>query len=226
MKLDVPVDVGVPEITPVVAASVSPAGRLPDEIDHVYAGVPPVACIAAEYAVPSVAHGSDEDEIASGFVVEPALAATVIDIVADAVNAGLLASLTVTVKLNAPLVAGVPPIMPPDEIERPPGNRPPVIDQAYGAVPPVALNAPVYDCPAVAPGNAVDAMANGAGVLRALPFTDIVKVAVADCAGEPESLTVTPNENVPLAVGVPEIAPLDVARVSPAGSWPEVMFHV
>ena len=35
VKLDVPVAVGVPEITPVAAARVTPAGRLPELIDHV-----------------------------------------------------------------------------------------------------------------------------------------------------------------------------------------------
>jgi hypothetical protein len=35
VKLDAPFAVGVPEITPVVAARVKPAGKLPDVIDHV-----------------------------------------------------------------------------------------------------------------------------------------------------------------------------------------------
>ena len=35
VKFTVPVTVGVPEIVPVVAARVSPAGRLPEVIDHV-----------------------------------------------------------------------------------------------------------------------------------------------------------------------------------------------
>jgi hypothetical protein len=35
VKLDVPLVVGVPEIMPVVAARVSPAGRLPEVIDQV-----------------------------------------------------------------------------------------------------------------------------------------------------------------------------------------------
>jgi hypothetical protein len=48
VKLEVPDAVGLPEMIPLVAARVSPAGRLPDLIDHVYAGVPPVADIAAE----------------------------------------------------------------------------------------------------------------------------------------------------------------------------------
>ncbi len=48
MKLEVPWVVGVPEITPVVAFSASPAGRLPDEIDQVYGVVPPLAVRVAE----------------------------------------------------------------------------------------------------------------------------------------------------------------------------------
>ena len=35
VKLDVPLAVGVPEMIPVVAAKVSPAGRLPEVIDQV-----------------------------------------------------------------------------------------------------------------------------------------------------------------------------------------------
>jgi hypothetical protein len=44
VKVDIPLAVGVPEIVPVVEASVSPAGRLPEVTDHVYCGVPPLAC--------------------------------------------------------------------------------------------------------------------------------------------------------------------------------------
>jgi hypothetical protein len=48
VKLEVPVAVGVPEMVPVVAARLSPAGRLPELIDHVYEGFPPAAVIGAE----------------------------------------------------------------------------------------------------------------------------------------------------------------------------------
>lgn len=41
-KLDVPLAVGVPVITPALE-SVSPAGRLPEDNAHVYGAVPPVA---------------------------------------------------------------------------------------------------------------------------------------------------------------------------------------
>jgi hypothetical protein len=34
MKINVPAVAGVPEMTPVVVFSVSPEGRLPEEIDH------------------------------------------------------------------------------------------------------------------------------------------------------------------------------------------------
>jgi hypothetical protein len=56
-NVDVPLALGVPEITP-VAESVSPAGRLPEVIDQLYPGVPPLAVSAASYAVPPCAPGS------------------------------------------------------------------------------------------------------------------------------------------------------------------------
>lgn len=49
----VPVVVGVPEITPVLAERASPVGSWPEARLHVYAGVPPVAAIAAVYGVPA-----------------------------------------------------------------------------------------------------------------------------------------------------------------------------
>src|SRR5580693_4591017 len=50
VKLLAPVPVGVPEIIPVLGASVSPAGKVPESIDHVYGVVPPVAASVALYA--------------------------------------------------------------------------------------------------------------------------------------------------------------------------------
>jgi len=43
VKFEVPVAVGLPEIRPEAAFSVSPAGRLPEVTDHVYGVVPPLA---------------------------------------------------------------------------------------------------------------------------------------------------------------------------------------
>jgi hypothetical protein len=48
VKFDVPLAVGVPEITPVLAARVRPVGRVPAVIDHVYPGVPPLAARVCE----------------------------------------------------------------------------------------------------------------------------------------------------------------------------------
>jgi hypothetical protein len=51
--------------------------------------------------------------------------------------------------------------------------------------------------------------------------SESVAVALAVCAGEPASLTVTPKVKLPLAVGVPEMRPVEGARLSPAGRLPE-----
>jgi hypothetical protein len=47
-KEELPLPVGCPEMIPVDGARLSPAGRLPEEIDQVYGAVPPVACRAVE----------------------------------------------------------------------------------------------------------------------------------------------------------------------------------
>jgi hypothetical protein len=65
----------------------------------------------------------------------------------------------------------------------------------------------------VPPGRVVELMASGAPAAT----RDRVTVAVAVWGGEPASLTVTPKEKFPLAVGVPEMIPVLAARVSPAG---------
>jgi hypothetical protein len=43
VNVEVPLDAGVPVIAPVEGASVSPAGSLPEVIDHAYCADPPVA---------------------------------------------------------------------------------------------------------------------------------------------------------------------------------------
>jgi hypothetical protein len=53
VKVDVPLPVGVPEITP-APDSVRPVGKLPDANDHVYPGVPPVALKDVLYELPSL----------------------------------------------------------------------------------------------------------------------------------------------------------------------------
>jgi hypothetical protein len=46
------------------------------------------------------------------------------------------------------------------------------------------------------------------------------------CAGLAESVTEAVKAAVPVEIGVPEINPVDEARLSPAGRLPEVMDHV
>ena len=59
VKLLVPVAVGVPEMTPVLDDSPSPAGRLPKAMDHVYGLVPPVAASVALYGEFCTALGNE-----------------------------------------------------------------------------------------------------------------------------------------------------------------------
>ena len=51
-------------------------------------------------------------------------------------------------------------------------------------------------------------------------------VAVALCAGAPESLTTAVKLNVPVAVGVPEMTPLVEFSESPEGRLPEEIDHL
>ena len=57
-----------------------------------------------------------------------------------ALLAGMLASLTCTVKLDVPAVAGVPEIAPLALFRvNPAGSDPPLMDQLYGVLPPLAV---------------------------------------------------------------------------------------
>jgi hypothetical protein len=67
---------------------------------------------------------------------------------AEAISCGLDESRTVTVAVDVPAAVGVPLITPDEELMDNPIARP-VADQAYGAVPPAALTAAVYDPPTV-----------------------------------------------------------------------------
>lgn len=134
VKLDVPLAVGVPEMIPVVASRLRPAGRLPAVIDQMYAGVPPVADMGLEYAVFAVPAGSDAEIVNAG----GAAAATTIERDTDWVCAGLPASVTVAVKLEVPLAVGVPEIKPVGDMVSPAGRLPTLMNQLYGEVPPLA----------------------------------------------------------------------------------------
>jgi hypothetical protein len=55
VNVAVPLALGTPEIVPVEELSASPAGRLPEAIDHLYTGAPPVAWRVSVKNVPAVA---------------------------------------------------------------------------------------------------------------------------------------------------------------------------
>ena len=65
-------------------------------------------------------------------------------------------------------------------------------------------------------------------IARGVPAatTERATVAVAVWTGEPASWTDTPKETFPLAVGVPEIRPVEGARLRPAGRVPEEIDQV
>ncbi len=98
VKLNVPNAEGVPEITPVPAASESPPGNAPLAMAHLYAVVPPVAVSVVEYAVPIVPAGK---------VVVVMASAELRLMVTDAVCEGVLTAVAVTTAvLEAVTVAG------------------------------------------------------------------------------------------------------------------------
>jgi hypothetical protein len=74
----------------------------------------------------------------------------------------------------------------------------------------------------VLPATALSAV----GAPGTVAETLIDRFAEAVLAGLLESVTVTVKLEVPVAVGVPVMAPLEALRLSPAGSEPEVIAQV
>ena len=126
---------------------------------------------------------------------------------------GELASVTFTVTVALPATVGVPLTMQPDS-ERPAG-REPVIEQAYGVVPPAAVIEALYAIPTVPLGRTLVRLRGELMVM------DTAAVAAAPGL----SFTWTVKFDVPCAVGVPEITPVDGEMERPAGRDPAVMLH-
>ena len=118
-----PLAVGVPEITPPLESE-SPAGRLPDAMDQVYPGVPPVALNDALYELPLC----PPVRLVVVTVSAGGVVLTTIDSCAEAVCAGDALSVTVTVKFDVPVFVGVPEITPALESDSPLGSVPEVTD--------------------------------------------------------------------------------------------------
>ena len=123
VKLEVPVGVDVPDISP-AAESVKPVGKLPLSNDHVIGAVP-VAASCALYTVPVKPLGSEVVVIIGG-------AFTTMDNAFVSLPTLLVAF---TVKLNAPAAVGVPDIMPAAESVKPAGKLPLANDHVIGVVP-------------------------------------------------------------------------------------------
>ncbi len=212
VKDEFPLAVGVPEMIP-ARLRVSPGESCPELIDQVYGAVPPTACSVSEKNVPWAA-------VAAG-VVAMLICIGDISIVTtvDWVRAGISLSLTATVKLAMPVVIGVPERIPVDEpSESPAGKLPEESCHTYPGVPPTTLRAFENATPSAAKSVVVAAMLNDAGATRILKDETFWFV--------PESRSVKPMMETPLAVGVPEITPVDEARDMPEGSEPDVTAQV
>jgi hypothetical protein len=121
----------------VLAFRVSPAGNVPLTSVQVYGPTPPAADKVAEYGTPAVPLGSEVVETRSVAGVMVRETATVI------VCAGLPESVAENVRDTVPVAVmiGVPLMVPLEVLSNSPcGSVPPMRDQEYGAVPPLACN--------------------------------------------------------------------------------------
>jgi hypothetical protein len=101
---------------------------------------------------------------------------------------------------------GVPEIAPTLLNVVPGGNCPDPMDHVYGAVPPVEVNAAVYDDPTVPEGNVKLLMVTTAAQMNVNVLDDCFPVA---------SLTCTVKVYVPASEVVPEIVPVVVVKPMP-----------
>ena len=149
VKLDVPVVVGVPEITP-AELSVRPSGNAPLSSVHVIVPVP-VAESVWLYAVPTVPPGRESVVIAGA-------ALTTIESAFISFPAGFVAF---TSKLKVSSVVGVPEISPVEALsDRPPGSEP--LSIPHVAVLPVATSVWLYAVPTRPSANAEVVIAGAA----------------------------------------------------------------
>ena len=88
-------------------------------------------------------------------------------------------------------------------------------DQVYEPVPPVAANPALYETPCMPPGRLVVVTSNAGLIVTVIVPTAVFGTGVA------LSFTVTGNENVPDAPGVPLMVPSGLS-VNPLGGLPVV----
>jgi hypothetical protein len=131
---ELPVAVGVPEISPDDAPMLNPAGSAPAEMPHVYGVDPPLADTVVEYVRLTVPPGSDEVEMVGS-------AGATIEMLSAFVPVLFFESLTCTVNEEFPPTVGVPEITPDAAVRlKPAGSTPAVMLHVYGVVPPVAAS--------------------------------------------------------------------------------------
>jgi hypothetical protein len=209
--------VGVPLMVAVVPLAVvkpNPAGSAPVLTFQEYGGKPLDPVNVWLYGVPTSPPGSVAGLIAGG-----AGRLIVMLKACVAVCAGLLESVTFTVKFAVPFgPVGVPVTAPAGLIANPGGKFPALVVNVKGASPPVAATVWLYAVPSTPAGSDVVVMLGGAGRL-----TVILSACVADCGDTVlASVTFTVKLAVPFGpVGVPLIVPEELS-VSPAGREPEL----
>jgi len=129
VNVAVPGTDGVPLITPVVAARLSPCGNVPCVMVQVTGVAPPDWASVAEYGVPALPF----DKLV--------VVITGLDLMVSsriAVSVAFFESVTREVNKNAPGTVGVPPMIPCAFNVRPGANVPLEIDHWYGGSPPLA----------------------------------------------------------------------------------------
>jgi hypothetical protein len=214
VKVDVPCVVGVPEITPVEAEIINPAGSAPEITDQKLGRTPPVARIVVEYGVPTTPEGGFPETTVSGGT-GPEI---VIVFAAVTVKGTSLESTIWTTKLDVPIMVGVPDITPVDVLNVSPALRAPLVRlHTSGEVPGVATNVVMYAAPTVPIGGVP--LIIGSGLTMML---DVLEFEVPDTAPVSVSFSwlVRPGGAVyvtesPVAFeNVPQVLPLQVEPAS------------
>jgi hypothetical protein len=138
-----PADVAVPDTTPVAESNVRPAGRTPEDTANVIDPVPVVVTVA-EYAVPTVAAGSD------AVVIDGTTSVTRTVYGFESVPALFVA---VIVNVTEPAEVAVPDTTPVAEFKTSPAGRTP--DDTVNVMDPlpVAATTAEYAVPTVAAGS-------------------------------------------------------------------------
>ena len=103
----IPAVVGTPEIVPVDADSVRPAGSAPELMLQLYGVVPPVAPSILEYTTATCPAGIDVVVICTGVT---AAVTVILKTFVAVCGVGIVESVTIAVKLNVPDIDGVPEI--------------------------------------------------------------------------------------------------------------------